>query len=92
MSEQENASGAQVPCISLLDIARTALQAEAVRRAAEAVVKEWQNGIITTKEGYGCGGLTIASLRDALGGYIPDDVTSDMSNDRLHGRGRSDSE
>ena len=75
---ETNASGEQGPCISLLDIAQTALQAESVRRAAVAVVKEWQDGIITTKEGHGCGGLTIACLRDALGGYIPDDVTSDM--------------
>lgn len=66
-----------------LDIARTALQAEAIRRAAEAVVKEWQDGTITTKEGYGCGGLTIACLRDALGGYIPDDVIADMSNEKV---------
>jgi len=79
MNEPKADSGAAVPCISLLDIARTALQAEAVRRAAEAVVREWQGGIITTKEGYGCGGLTIACLRDALGGYVPDDVIADMS-------------
>ena len=70
---------------ALLDIARSALQAEAVRRAAVAVVKEWQDGIITTKEGYGCGGLTISCLRDALGGYIPDDVMNDMPNAELSG-------
>jgi len=80
MNNETSDGGATVPCISLLDIARTALQAEAVRRAAEAVVKEWQDGIITNKEGYGCGGLTIACLRDALGGFVSDDVIADMSN------------
>ena len=68
----------------MLDLASAALQAETVRRAAEAVVKEWQDGIITTKEGYGCGGLAIARLRDALGGYVPDEVIADMSNNVHH--------
>jgi hypothetical protein len=64
-------------CISLLDIARTALQAEAVRRAAEAVVKEWEDGNITNKAGSGWGMVAIACLRDALDGHIPEDVERD---------------
>jgi hypothetical protein len=63
----------------VLDIARIVLQAEAVRRAAEAVVEEWQDGIITTKDEYG-GELTIACLRDALSGYLPLSVIADISN------------
>lgn len=90
MDKKDNAaSKALVRSDTLLDIARTALRAEAVRRAAEAVVKEWQDGIITTKEGYGCGGLTIACLRDALGWCIPDDVTSDQPNNNNMGNSRT---
>jgi hypothetical protein len=64
----------------LLDIARATAQAEAVRRAAAVVVKEWEDGIIMPKPGYGCGCLSIAILRDALSGYIPPDVAADISN------------
>jgi hypothetical protein len=65
--------------IEALEIVKSLLSAEAIRRAALQVVEEWERGIITDKPDYGCGGLSLACLRDTLNGYISEDLVNEVT-------------
>jgi len=64
----------------LLEFAGLLLNAEAVRMAAQAVVSEWDDGTLTTKEGFSCAGIAVSCLRDALNGYLPLELLEKLYN------------
>ena len=67
--------------MNMLEIAQKILQTASVMRAAKNVVKTWEEGLLVDKEDYFQGGLDISILRDALGGYISEEVMLEVTGD-----------
>ena len=54
------------------------LRCEAVRLAAISVIEAWDSGTIVAAQN-SCAGITVACLRDALDGYISEDVLAQLN-------------
>ena len=66
------------PKSELIGMAELLLRCEAIRLAARDVLKEWDSGLLTALSGFSAG-ITVECLRDALNGYIPEDVLSQLN-------------